>query len=165
MRRNGPSAVVSVNARSLKTASDERVADCAPQVERLRHRQGIEPERPCRRLRFQTKAYDAVGLGNGSGRRRTALTTEKIAVGAPMPSASVSSATAANPGPARELRNARPASGRDQSRDPQVRIRGSTTQYDESFRQNNENFRVCELERSDGAMEREGDWICGGASA
>ena len=38
------------------------------------------------------------GAGNGSGRSRTALTTEKMAVLAPMPSASATMATAANPG-------------------------------------------------------------------
>src|SRR3989454_12001952 len=38
------------------------------------------------------------GSLNGSGRRRTALTTLKIAVFAPMPSASVSTATAVKPG-------------------------------------------------------------------
>ena len=46
------------------------------------------------------------GLGYPSGRRITPLTIEKIAVLAPMPSASVSSATAVKPGLLRSDRNA-----------------------------------------------------------
>lgn len=38
------------------------------------------------------------GWGNGNGRSMTALMTLKMAVFAPMPSASVNSATAVNPG-------------------------------------------------------------------
>src|SRR5690348_2280718 len=47
-----------------------------------------------------------LGARNGSGRRRTASTTEKIAVFAPIPSARVSTATAANTGDLRRERKA-----------------------------------------------------------
>jgi hypothetical protein len=44
------------------------------------------------------------GSGKGSGRSRTALTTLKMAVVAPMPSASVTAATAVKPGERRSRR-------------------------------------------------------------
>ena len=47
---------------------------------------------------FDFKVTRRSGSGNGSGRRRTALTTEKIAVFAPTPSASVMTAAAVKPG-------------------------------------------------------------------
>ena len=46
----------------------------------------------------ETTIVSRPGSGKGSGRRRTALTTLKMAVLAPMPSASASTATAAKPG-------------------------------------------------------------------
>ena len=46
------------------------------------------------------------GSGYGSGRSKTAFTTEKMAVLAPMPSASVSTATVVKPGFLRSMRSA-----------------------------------------------------------
>ena len=43
-------------------------------------------------------ATSSSGAGNGSGFKRTALTTLKMAVFAPIPSASVSTATSVKPG-------------------------------------------------------------------
>ena len=47
------------------------------------------------------------GWGNGSGLSRTALTTLKMAVFAPIPSARVRIATKVNPGDLRNCRNAK----------------------------------------------------------
>ena len=46
----------------------------------------------------ETTIVSRSGSGKGSGRRRTAFTTLKMAVLAPIPNASASTATAAKPG-------------------------------------------------------------------
>jgi len=51
-----------------------------------------------------TMPTSRLGSGNGSGRSITACTTVKIAVFAPMPSASVSTAAMVNPGARRSMR-------------------------------------------------------------
>ena len=56
--------------------------------------------------RAGARASSRSALANGSGFRRTALTTANIAVFAPMPSASVSTATAVKPGDRANHRNA-----------------------------------------------------------
>jgi hypothetical protein len=57
-------------------------------------------------LRSPVTRTSSSGLEKGSGLRSTAFTTEKMAVLAPMPRASVATATAAKPGLRASIRSA-----------------------------------------------------------
>ena len=67
------------------------------------HDMSISPDPYCTGIRRNT-ATSRSGSRNGSGLRRVALTTLKIAVVAPMPTARIRIAMAANPGFDRSMR-------------------------------------------------------------
>ena len=96
-------ALAAIRAHLLERAIEPAPIDDSPRTTRP-----VRPACPARHSRRR-----AVGVRKGSGRISTALTTEKIAVFAPMPSASVSAATAVKPGRrrARERRSEDPGAG------------------------------------------------------
>ena len=93
--RSSSGAARSRRTRSRRPSASKRAVLFAPRLE------GVDARRPGRQaawcLRSRSRPGDP-GSRNGSGRSSTALTMLNIAVQAPMPSASVSSATAAKPG-------------------------------------------------------------------
>ena len=82
----------------------ERPVAIAPRREiALRY---LDPRRAAHRAQVLPKEHEPIRLRNGSGRSSTALMTLKIAVLAPMPSASIVTATSENRGDDRSARSA-----------------------------------------------------------
>jgi hypothetical protein len=80
-------------------------------IEKVRRADGIEPAlRPRIAHVKRAKCDELLRLGNGSGFSRTALTTLKIAVFAPMPIARASSAAIVKLGDFQSWRNAKRSS-------------------------------------------------------
>jgi hypothetical protein len=87
---SGLSCPVIVTFQDCAAATDSNERPCSRQSRKFAGATGFQPS--CSTVTSRD------GSRYGSGRSSTALTTEKIAVFAPMPSASVSTATAVKPG-------------------------------------------------------------------
>jgi hypothetical protein len=94
---NGPSGVVSVNARSLNRASDASVFESAAHPSASDAGRASNLIGPARSFRVHLERDDAVGGGVGQRPQEHPRTTEKMAVVRPIPSARVSNAIVVNP--------------------------------------------------------------------